>query len=200
MNGVVLTRTWVRLVLIAIGAVGGAVAFVVVPPPIIGGASKVAAVFLGAVWLTVMGFAFKVADVTEAPGLSPRQHERLEALIRGAVWRVWRYAGANAVAAVFILIPSIIVDAKATLSAWMVVAAGAAVGFSVHAIIVHAWWQEELRRFRSQLRGAEREEHLREKLAEKLSVGQHGPLTEEERQAIAKLHSKIDWPSSPTQH
>lgn len=200
MNGVTLTKTWLRLVLITIGAVGGAVAFIVIPPSIIGGASKVAAVFLGAVWLTIMGFAFKVADVTEAPGLSPEQHEKLEATVRGAVWRVWLYAGANAVAAVFILIPSIIVDAKATLSGWMVVTAGAAIGFSTHAIIVHAWWQEELRRFRSQLRGVEREEKLREKLVEKLSVGQHDPLTEEERQTISKLHTKIDWPSSPTQH
>lgn len=198
MDDRVFTGTWTKLTLIALGAVGGAVAFLSVAPSVIGGGSKVAAVFLGTVWVTIMAFALKVADVTEAPGISPEQHERLEIMVRCAVKRVWLYAGANAVAALFILIPSIIVDAKEPLKGWMCVAGGASIGFCVYSIIAQAWWQEELRRFRSRLREDERVAEIAEKLTAKLPPNLAEPLTEEEKDRIAKLHLKMDWPASST--
>jgi drug/metabolite transporter (DMT)-like permease len=198
MDGAILTRSWVRVALIALGGVGGGAAFLFLPEAMIAAAAKTAAVFLGTVWVTIMAFALKMADVTEAPGLSQSEHEHLEFKVRGAVRRVWIYAGANALAALFILLPSIIIDAKGVLSAWMPILAGAGVGFSIYSIIAHAWWQEELRRFRSTLRERERAEQAAERLASKLASGV--PLTPEEKAEIAKHNSRIDWPAPPTAH
>lgn len=145
-----------------------------------------------------MAFALKVADVTEAPGLSQSEHEHLELKVRGAVRRVWIYAGANALAALLILLPSIVIDAKGALPGWMPILAGAGVGFSTYSIIAHAWWQEELRRFRSKLRERERAELAAERLAARLAAG--APLSEEEKAEIARHNGKIDWPAPPTAH
>lgn len=197
MDGAILTKAWVRVTLIALGGLGGAVSFLFLQPAMIGAAAKTAAVFLGTVWVTVMAFALKIADITEAPSLSPGEHENLEIRAREAVRRVWVFAGANAVAAVFVLFPSVVVDAKEPLSAWMTIVAGAAVGFSVYSILAHAWWQEELRRFRSKLRERERTIQHAEKLAK---LADTPPISDTDRAEIVKRNSKIDWPVPPTAH
>ncbi|MDO8933601.1 MAG: hypothetical protein Q7U97_14500 [Rhodocyclaceae bacterium] len=200
MDGAFLTKTWVRVALIALGGLCGGLAYLFLPQGLISAAAKTAAVFLGTVWVTIMAFALKVADVTEAPGLSPAEHEHLELTVRGAVRRVWIYAGANAVAALFILLPSIVIDAKEPLLAWMPILAGSGIGFAVYSILVHAWWQEELRRFRSTLRERERASQAAEKLAARLASKKGSPLTDEEQAEIAKHNGKIDWPAPPTAH
>lgn len=200
MDGATLTKRWVRIALIATGGLCGGLAFLFAPPAVLSAAAKTAAIFLGTVWVTIMAFALKVADITEAPGLSPREHEHLELKVRAAVWRVWMYAAANAVAALLILLPSIIIDAKEVVQPWIPILAGAGLGFSVYSILVQAWWQEELRRFRSSLRERERAEQYTEKLAARLKDNPGTPLTEAEKAEIAKNNSKIDWPVPPTAH
>lgn len=200
MDGTKLTKRWVRIALIAVGGLCGGLAFLFAPAVLVGATAKTAAIFLGTVWVTIMAFALKVADITEAPGLSPAEHENLEQRVRQAVRRVWVYAAANAGAAVFILLPSIMVDAKEPLRPWMPILAGAGVGFSVYSILVHAWWQEELRRFRSTLRERERANQYTASLAAKFADNPGAPLTEAEKAEIAKHNTKIDWPAPPTTH
>lgn len=200
MDGTTFAKRWVRIAPIAIGGLCGGLAFLFLSPALISAAAKTAAIFLGTVWVTIMAFALKVADITEVPGLSPSEHEHLELKVRSAVQRVWMYAAANATAALFILLPSIIVDAKDILRPWMPILAGAGIGFSVYSILVQAWWQEELRRFRSTLRERERAEQFVEKLSAKLADNPSTPLTEAEKSEIAKHNTKIDWPAPPTAH
>lgn len=200
MNGTALTKRWVRVALIAVGGLCGGLVFLFTPAAVVGAAAKTAAVFLGTVWVTIMAFALKVADITEAPGLSPSEHENLEQRVRQAVRRVWVYAAANAGAAIFILLPSIVVDAKEPLQPWMPILAGAGAGFSIYSILVQAWWQEELRRFRSSLRERERADQYAAALAAKLADNPGTTLTEAERAEIAKHNTKIDWPAPPTAH
>lgn len=190
MNAVNLTKAWVRVLLIALGGLGGTIAFLFAPPALISAGSKTAAVLLGTIWVTMMAFALKVADVTEAPGLSPAEHEDLEGKVRSAVQRVWMYAGANAIAALFVLLPSIVIDAKEPLSPWLSILAGAGIGFSIYSIIAHAWWQEELRRFRSKLRERERKIQHAEKLAK---LSDTSPISSEVITEIERHNSKGEW-------
>lgn len=194
------TQPWVRLSLVATGGLLGAVAFFFAPELLISAISKTAAIFLGTVWVTIMGFALKVADVTETPALTTEEHERLELMTRRAVRRVWTYAGLNAVMAVIVLLPSILLEAKFELSPWVLVSAGAAIGISIHSVIVHAWWQEELRRFRSTLRSREREENRVEALVKKMEGASGLPLTEDIKSEIAAHNTVIDWPTNSGPH
>jgi hypothetical protein len=197
MNGVNLTNPWFRVLLIALGGLSGAMAFLFAPLALISAGLKTAAVLLGTIWVTMMAFALKVADVTEAPGLSPSEHEDLEEKVRCAVQRVWVYAGANAIAALFVLLPSVVIDAKEPLSPWLPILAGAGVGFSVYSIIAHAWWQEELRRFRSKLREKERKIQHAEKMAK---LSETSPLSSEVVADINRHNSKGEWASPPAAH
>ena len=198
MRGIWLTHPVARIALITLFGCGSVVAHEYFSPSLIAAISKTAAVFIGTVWVTVMAFALKVSDITEAPTLSPGEHEALELKARGAVKRVWLYAGLNAIAAIFVLLPSILVEAKEQLNPWVVVIAASAIGFSVHSIIVHAWWQEELRRFRSSLRERERTEQYYARLAE-ATKSDEPLLTPEDQASLAALNTKIDWPGT-TKH
>ena len=159
--------------------------------------SKTAAVFIGTVWVTVMAFALKIADVTEAPNLSPVEHRKLEAKVRAAVKTVWLYAAGNVLAAVLVLIPSVLAESRMPIYDISVVAAGMAAGFAVHSVIAHAVWQEELRRFRSSLRERERTERAYESLA--ASIRSSG-LSDDVQRQIAESNRVIDWPAAGSKH
>ncbi len=75
-----------------IGAMVGAGLFPFATYHLVGATAKTLAVFLGTAWVTVMAFATKVADVTEAPALSASEHRELEARTQQAVKRVWLFA------------------------------------------------------------------------------------------------------------
>lgn len=170
------------------------------PPALIAVMSKTAAIFLGTVWITVMAFALKVADVTESPALTADEHASMEDLARSAVRRIWIYAGVNAVMTVVALLPSVMVDAKLELSALTTICAGGAVGFVVHSIVMHAWWQEEIRRFRSSLRAREREEKRVDALRKKMEESSGLPLTDKVRAEIESHNKAIDWPTNSGPH
>lgn len=183
--------------LMLLGALAGWALFLWAPYHLIGAVSKTSAVFIGTVWVTVMAFALKVADVTEAPNLSPAEHRDLEAKARKAVKTVWVYAAGNVLAAILTLVPSVLVEAKMPIYALTVAMAGAAVGFSTHSVLAHAYWQEELRRFRSSLRERERIAKAEEALIE--SVRSTGIGDDVQRQIVSKNRS-IEWPASGSKH
>lgn len=180
-----------------LGALAGWALFLWAPYHLIGAVSKTSAVFIGTVWVTVMAFALKVADVTEAPDLSPAEHRDLEAKARKAVKTVWLYAAGNVLAAILTLVPSVLVEAKMPIYALAVAMAGAAVGFSTHSVLAHAYWQEELRRFRSSLRVRERIAKADEALI--ASVKSTGIGDDVQRQIVSKNRS-IEWPASGSKH
>ncbi|MDG3066069.1 hypothetical protein ACFQ4M_16950 [Thauera mechernichensis] len=183
--------------LMLLGALAGWALFLWAPYHLIGAISKTSAVFIGTVWVTVMAFALKVTDVTEAPNLSPTEHRDLEAKARKAVKTVWLYAAGNVLAAILTLVPSVLVEAKMPIYALTVAMAGAAVGFSTHSVLAHAYWQEELRRFRSSLRERERIAKAEEALME--SVRSTGIGDDVQRQIVSKNRS-IEWPASGSKH
>lgn len=174
------------------GAAVGATLFSYAPYLLVGATAKTLAVFLGAVWITVMAFAVKIADVTEAPSLSASEHRELEAKTRQAVKRVWLYAIGNVIAALCILLPSVMVDGKTTVYQWMAALAGCGVGFAVFSVIAQAVWQEELRQFRSELRERERKEKALQVINDKL--GKSGSMTDAERAAIRAANISVAWP------
>lgn len=200
MNSTWMVQPWVRILLVVSGLVAGVAAYFFVPPSLIAAVSKTSAVFLGAVWVTVMGFALKVSDITEAPTLTPDEHASLEAKAQSAVKRIWVYAGAIALSTAVVLAPSVLIDAGLTLTPFVVMMAGGAIGFVVHAIVVHAWWQEELRRFRSGLKAREREEKRAEELRKKYGEAPELPLTDEVKAEIARHTKAIDWPTNSGPH
>ena len=197
MNSLVsMTSNKTKLALILIGAAGGAVLFPFATYHLVGAAAKTLAVFLGTVWVTVMAFTVKVADVTEAPALSASEHRELEAKTREAVKRVWFFAAGNVWAALCILLPSVMVDGKAAVYQWMAAVAGGAGGFAVFSVIAHAAWQEELRRFRSELRERERKEKALQVISDKISKIK--PLSDDERAAIKAANGAVGWPQHTT--
>lgn len=154
------------------------------PVSLIGVVSKTASIFVGTVWVTVMSFALKVAEVTDIPGLTVEEHTRLEHKARDGIRYIWMRAVSNVVSAVFVLLPSVFVDGKTkTVWYWMVLCAGVAVAWSVVSVIDQVRWQEDFRRFKSQLK-------LRERrlLAEKMSVEamEGGPPED-----VALIHEEI---------
>lgn len=183
--------------IIAVGALAGGCLYLWAPYHLIAAASKTTAVFIGTVWVTVMAFALKVADVTEAPSLSPAEHRQLEAKARAAVKTVWLYAAGNVLAAVLVLIPSVSADGRMPIYAASVVIAGMAAGFSAYSVIAHAIWQEELRRFRSSLRERERTEKAHEVLL--ASIKSNG-VSEDVQRQIAAQNRVIDWPVAGSKH
>lgn len=178
--------------LMLIGTAVGAGLFPFATYHLIGAASKTCAVFMGTVWVTVMAFAVKVADVTEAPALSPSEHRELEVKTRLAVKRIWLFAAGNLVAAMFILLPSVMVDGKTVVYQWMVALAGGAAGFSAFSVLAQAAWQEELRQFRSELRERERKEKALQAISDKLSKS--SAISEDDRAAIKAANTKAAWP------
>lgn len=187
-----LTSRKTQLSLMLIGAALGAGLFPFATYHLVGATAKTLAVFLGTVWVTVMAFAAKVADVTEAPALSPSEHRELEAKTRQAVKRVWLFAGGNVVAALCVLLPSVMVDGRVVVHQWMAALAGCGAGFSVFSVIAQAAWQEELRQFRSELRERERKEKALQAISDKLSNS--SVLTEEERATIRAGNVSVMWP------
>lgn len=175
-----------------IGAAVGAGLFPFATYHLVGAAAKTLAVFLGTVWVTVMAFAVKLADVTEAPALSVSEHRELEAKTRHAVKRVWLFAAGNAVAALCVLLPSVMVDGKEAVYQWMAALAGGAGGFSAFSVIAHAAWQEEMRQFRSELRERERREKALQAISDKLSKS--NALSEAERATIRAANISVAWP------
>lgn len=189
-----ITSRKTQFALMLIGAMVGAGLFPFATYHLVGATAKTLAVFLGTVWVTVMAFATKVADVTEAPALSATEHRELEAKTRQAVKRVWLYAAGNVVAALCVLLPSVMVDGKAAVYQWMAAIAGCGAGFSAFSVIAHAAWQEELRQFRSELRERERLEKAFQAISDKLSKS--GALTDEERATIRAGNVPVTWPQS----
>ena len=183
--------------LMLLGALAGWAIFLWSPYHLIGAVSKTSAVFIGTVWVTVMAFALKVADVTEAPNLSPAEHRDLEAKARKAVKTVWLYAAGNVLAAILVLVPSVLVEGKMPVYAFAVAMAGAAVGFSTHSVLAHAYWQEELRRFRSSLRERERVAKAEEALAASVK---HSGIGEDVQCQIASKNRSIGWPATGSKH
>ncbi len=183
-----------QFILMLIGAMVGAGLFPFATYHLVGATAKTLAVFLGTAWVTVMAFATKVADVTEAPALSASEHRELEARTQQAVKRVWLFAAGNVFAALCVLLPSVMVDGKAAVYQWMAALAGCGAGFSVFSIIAQAAWQEELRQFRSELRERERREKALQAINDKLTKG--GGLTDEERAVIKAGNISVPWPQS----
>lgn len=200
MNRPWILQPWVRILLTAVGGLVGCAAYLFVSPALIAAVSKTSAVFIGTAWVTVMAFALKVADITEAPALTPEEHAALEAKARGAVRRIWGYAGIIAALTAVVLAPSVMVDAKIELEPVWVVAAGGAIGYVVHVIVLHAAWQEELRQFRSDLRVREREEKRAEEMRKRYGDPADVPLSDELRSEIAAHNKTIDWPLNNGPH
>jgi len=183
--------------LMLLGALAGWAVFLWSPYHLIGAVSKTSAVFIGTVWVTVMAFALKIADVTEAPNLSPAEHRDLEAKARRAVKTVWLYAAGNVLAAILVLVPSVLVEGKMPVYAFTAALSGAAVGFSTYSVLAHAYWQEELRRFRSSLRERERVAKAEEALAASVKPSAIG---DDIQRQIASKNRAIEWPASGSKH
>lgn len=179
---------------LAIGAVSGWVLFHFGTYHLLGAVAKALAVLIGSAWVTLMAFATKVSDITESPALTPDEHRRLEAKCRKSVRRIWELSVANAIAVLFVLIPSAMVDGKTAVYEWMIIVACMAAGFAVYSIAIHAWWQEELRSFRSELRLREREK-IRMAEQKSLFAGSTEGGEVELNDEIAKLNRSFDWPS-----
>lgn len=159
---------------------------------ILGAVSKLVAILTGSAWVTLMAFATKVADITESPALTPDEHRRLEWKCKKAVRRAWLFSGGNVLSVILVLVPSILVDGKAPVPHWIVVAAGAASGFTVYSIVIHAWWQEELRSFRSKLRLRERE---KARLAEQKALFANGGNLDAVKDEIDARNRSFNWPT-----
>ena len=176
------------------GGVGGWALFAFAPYHLIGSISKFVAVLIGTAWVTLIAFATKIADITESPALTSAEHRTLEDRCRKAVRRVWLISLVNFLAVIVVLIPSAMVDGKAIVVEWMTISAGMASGFSIYSVAAHAWWQEELRTFRSALRLRERESAEQ---AAKLALFSHSitefpPTVEAE---IAEYNHSFGWPN-----
>lgn len=186
--------THLALAALLIGAVGGWMLFAFAPYYLIGSISKFVAVLIGTAWVTVIAFATKIAEITEAPALTSAEHRTLEDRCRQAVRRVWLMSSINFLAVIIVLIPSAMVDGKAMVMEWMTISAGAASAFSIYSVAAHAWWQEELRAFRSTLRLREREsaEQAAKLALFSVPVAESALNTEAE---IAGLNRSFDWPS-----
>lgn len=162
----------------------------------IGAVTKALAVVVGTAWVGLMAFATKISDITESPALTPEEHRRLEHRSRLAVRRIWALSGANALAVLFLLGPSAAVDSKSTVYEWMIIVSGMAVAFAAYSIALQAWWQEELRSFRSDLRLREREERRQAEIRaqfEKASQTDTRVVDEE----ISRHNRSFDWPEEP---
>lgn len=186
--------TVLAIVALFIGAAGGWTLFSFAPYYLIGSISKFVAVLIGTAWVTLIAFATKIADITESPALTPAEHRTLEIRSRQAVRRIWLMSSINFLAVIIVLIPSAMVDSKTTVVEWMTISAGIAFAFSIYSVSAHAWWQEELRTFRSSLRLRERE--LAEKAAKLAlfsSTGTELPPTVEDE--ITEHNRSFDWPN-----
>ncbi|TLS17954.1 MAG: hypothetical protein FDZ72_11630 [Betaproteobacteria bacterium] len=182
------------VVALLIGATGGWALFSFAPYHLIGSISKFVAVLIGTAWVTLIAFATKIADITESPALTPAEHRTLEIKCRQAVRRIWWMSSINFLAVIIVLIPSAMVDAKAVVIEWMTISAGIAFAFSIYSVAAHAWWQEELRAFRSSLRLRERE--LAENAAKLTLFSPTGTeLTQTVEAEIAKHNRSMDWPN-----
>jgi hypothetical protein len=186
--------TALATVTLLVGAAGGWALFTFAPYYLIGSISKFVAVLIGTAWVTLIAFATKIADITESPALTPAEHRTLEVRCRQAVRRVWLMSSINFLAVIIVLIPSAMVDGKAIVVEWMTISAGIAFAFSIYSVAAHAWWQEELRTFRSSLRLRERE--LAEQAAKRALFSPTGtelaPSVEAE---IAEHNHSFDWPN-----
>lgn len=77
---------------------------------------------------------------------------------------------------------------------WMTISAGIAFAFSIYSVAAHAWWQEELRTFRSSLRLRERE--LAEQAVKRALFPPTGTeLTPSVEAEIAEHNHSFDWPN-----
>lgn len=200
MNRPWILQPWIRITLAACGAMAGCVGFYFVSPALIAAFSKTSAVFIGTAWITVMAFALKIADVTEAPALSPEEHAELEAMARNGVKSIWRYAGCVAIATAVVLTPSLIVEARVELDPLWVMAAGAALAWVVHVVILNAAWQEEMRQFRSDLRAREREQKRAEEMRKRYLENSSAQLPDELRAEITTHNKVLEWPTNNGPH
>jgi hypothetical protein len=169
------------------------------PYSVIGAFSKTSSLLLGAIWVTVMAFAVKIADITESPALTPEEHRKLEEKSQWAVIRVWLVAGGNVIAATALLTPSVLVDGKTPVYEWMMAIAGAGMGFMVFTIGLTSWWQEELRRFRSGLRLREREQKKLEDLKVEIESGKE-VLSDDVKAAMSALNKVGTWANPNIPH
>lgn len=189
---------WLRL-LPALVVVGGASSgwalFEFAPVALIGAVLKTLAVLVGSAWVSLMAFATKIADATESPSLTPDEHRRLEYKCARSVRRIWKLAALNFVAVIFVLTPSVAVDAKVPVIEYSVVLSGVAAAFAVYSIVLTARWQEELRALRSDLQLRERERQLSEERKKSLAAGA-GSDEEHLRAEVAKHNRILEWPSS----
>jgi cytochrome bd-type quinol oxidase subunit 2 len=181
--------------LVVIGGVFGEAAFRFAPPSLLGAAFKTFAVLVGTVWVTVMAFSLKVADLTDLPGLTVDEHRRLDERAREAIRRVWLYAGLNVLAAIFTLAPTVFAESRHVSYEWMAICAGMAVGFAAYSTIRCALWQDEFRELRSSLRLRERERAHQELLLKSIAHPTSADDANATAEAIARLNRRGTWPS-----
>lgn len=162
----------IALCLVALGVFGGWLLLSFGSVKLAGVISKTVSIFVGSLWVTVMAFALRIGDVTDLPGLTPEQHVQLEMKARALIRMVWKRAGLNVVCAVLVLLPSVVADSQSGLVAatasqpgsippWMLYLAGAATGWAVFSVVSLTFWQEEFRRFKSEMKLKERKEAAR---------------------------------------
>lgn len=158
-----------------------------------GSISKLLAVLIGSAWITLLAFATKISDITESPALTPSEHQRLEAKCKQAVRRIWRWSILNFCFVIAQLVPAALVDAKAAVYHATMVVAGMAAGLSVYSIVLHAYWQEELREFRSKLRLRERERSQNKEIAS-LFQSQKSAPDDTATSEMMSLNRVREWP------
>ncbi|WP_306602525.1 hypothetical protein [Azonexus sp.] len=165
--------------------------------PLFGSVSKLLAVLIGSAWVTLLTFATKIGDITEAPSLSLAEHQRLESKCKRSVRRIWLWSMLNFCFVIVVLIPAALVDAKVPVYHAIMVFAGMASGLSVYSIVLHAYWQEELREFRSTLRLREREKSQNKQMTELFQEAKSSP-EDNAVSEIGKLNRVKDWPKNGT--
>ncbi|HLO63283.1 MAG TPA: hypothetical protein VK165_10015 [Azonexus sp.] len=158
-----------------------------------GSISKLLALLIGSAWVTLLAFATKIGDITESPTLSPSEHQRLEAKCKKAVRRVWLWSVLNFCFVIIELVPAALVDAKTPVYHALMIIAGMAAGLSVYSVVLHAYWQEELREFRSNLRLRERERTQNKEIAALFKADNSGPKESVDSE-ILELNLSKEWP------
>lgn len=189
-------NAWIKAFPVLALLVGGGFGYVITlfgTYALFGSISKLLAVLIGSAWMTLLAFATKIGDITESPALTPREHQRLEAKCKQAVRRIWRWSVLNFCFVIAQLVPAALVDAKAPVYHAMIVVAGMAAGLSVYSIVLHAYWQEELREFRSKLRLREREKSQNKEIAT-LFQSQKSATDAEATSEMTSLNRVREWP------
>lgn len=162
-------------VLAAGAGVGGYLGSRYVDAGLFAGLLKYAVGIVGVVWIFSLTVYQKLSDVTDMPGLDFRQHRHLEVEIRARLNWFWLRAMFLATMALALYVPSILVDAKLPVPAWVFGAACAALAVSLFSL----WglWHEleEIRGLRSHIKEIERREAERTTQVKAMKEGLKGP-------------------------